>query len=154
MTTSARAQQVSSIVGWGALLFGVVYIAGKWVASGFQVLPIPRPAVSISGGKVIISLRIPIENKSLIPVPITRFEGTILYRNYIPLANVAVDNPVTLQAGATTEMPVRVSIGLGTLADAGITIATDKAWFPSFYLKGKAYSGKLAIPVKQNIQII
>lgn len=126
----------------------------RGIIARFQVLPIPSPTVIFKNNRFIINFNIPVKNNTAFSVPVTQVEGVILYQNRIPLANVFVDQSVTLKANTTTPIPVRAEIGVGTLIDAGVTIVSEKSFLPSFWFRGRAIAGQISIPVSQNIQVI
>lgn len=153
-----RTQKLMSTVGWLALIGAGFYIFSMRVASQFIVGNVRATGFRLqelfSTGMLRGKLIIPIDNRSPISAPIERFEGVILYRNYLPLANVVIADPVVLRAGESTDMIVDVNVGLGTLTDSVVRAIQDNAYFPSFYIKGKAYTSGVVIPINQNIQII
>lgn len=147
-----------STVGWLALIGGAFYFFGTRLASKFIVGNVSATGFRLKDlfntGALRGQLNIPIDNRSPVSAPIERFEGVILYRNYLPLANVFINNPVVLRAGEVTNMVVDVNIGVATLTDSVVRAIHDNAYLPSFYLKGTAYTSGLKIPINQNIQII
>lgn len=146
-----------ALVGAGVAYLGKRVIAGIGIGTpmlkNFTWLREIRNGVLVPIG-ISGKLFIPIVNKNAFAIPTPRFDGNILYQGKFPLANVVIDNPVTLSAGGETTLVANVNIDFEKLSTSLVNIFKGGLSLPSLWLKGELKAAGVQIPVNQNIQII
>lgn len=157
---------ILAIVGGIALVGGAIYYFGRKIVAGIGIgTPMLKDFKWLYGIKngvnmpigITGKLYIPITNQNAFSIPTPRFTGNILYQNKFPLANVVIDNPVTLSAGANTTLIANVNIDFEKLSSSAATVIsklfTGGFSLPSFYVDGDLEALNKKIHINQYVQV-
>lgn len=140
------------LIGIGAIIYFVSNKLGRELSN------------RISVGKITIQIRkafpefnlrlfIPVINNTPLSLPFDRFAGKLYYGN-VPLADMDVSDPTTLEAGETITTELDVKVGYDNVTEQIANILQGGQILNRFYVKGYVYSSGVIIPIDQNIQII
>lgn len=146
-------KKLIELAGIGALLYLAFQYLGGVVASYFSV---GTPRFKVKALKPTFfegTLILPIINNTPASIPIDGFKGQLLYGQY-KLADIAVNQPFSLTANDTAEMPVSVYIGYGDLSGNLVDLISSGSFLQSLRVKGHVFSKGVVVPVDNTIQLI
>jgi hypothetical protein len=71
-----------------------------------------------------------------------------------PLAQVIINQEVTIAGNATTEIPVNVFIPFANLGTQLVNIISAGDWLAGAKIKGLLRAGGVNVPIEQSIQLL
>jgi hypothetical protein len=142
-----------NLAGIGALLYlGFQWLAGR-VSNLLTVGTIAAKNLKLNPTGLSFTLNLPVINDTGVSLPLESFNGVLRYGSY-QLANLNMNNPITVAAGQTTVLQFDIVIPFAQLADSVVAIIQDQSWLNAAYVEGMIRASGLNIPIEQPIQVV
>lgn len=139
--------------GWAALAYIVFTNLGGWLAQKIEVGAIKMKLGATTPSGQNITLQIPVINKSPVSYPLEAFRGLLQWGEN-PLAQVFINNPVTITGNSTTTIPVAVFVPFANLGSQLVDIISQGNWLAGANIKGMLRAGGVNVPIQQSIQLL
>ena len=103
--------------------------------------------------RVTLTCQIPIENRTLLPIPFEGFQGFITYGAY-QIAPLLISGPVNLVPNQITLVNFTINIYYAHLVGEIANIINDGSFLNALYLRGDLFAGGLLLPVNQKMRLV
>lgn len=148
-----RTNQLINYAGIAALVYVFATNLGGWLANKITVGAIKMKLGPTSPTGQNLTLYVPVKNASPVSYPLESFQG-MLFWGENPLAQVVINQEVTITENATTEIPVSVFISFANLGTQLVSIISAGNWLAGANIKGMIRAGGFNVPIEQSIQLL
>ena len=148
-----RTNQILNYAGIAALFYVIATNLGGWLTSKISIGSIKMKLGQTSPTGQSLTLFIPVKNSAPVSYPLESFQGMLFWGNN-PLAQVIINEEVTITGNATTEIPVNVFIPFANLGTQLVNIISAGDWLAGAKIKGLLRAGGVNVPIEQTIQLL
>lgn len=148
-----RTNQLINYAGIAALVYVVATNLGGWLTSKISIGAIKMKLGPTSPTGQNLTLYIPVKNSAPVSYPLESFQG-MLFWGQNPLAQVIINQEVTITGNAITEIPVNVFIPFANLGTQLVNIISEGNWLAGAKIKGMLRAGGFNVPIEQSIQLL
>ena len=148
-----RTNQLINYAGIAALVYVVATNLGGWLTSKISIGAIKMKLGPTSPTGQNLTLYIPVKNSAPVSYPLESFQGMLFWGNN-PLAQVIINQEVTITGNATTEIPINVFIPFANLGTQLVSIISEGNWLAGAKIKGMLRAGGFNVPIEQSIQLL
>lgn len=131
-------------------LFMGLRAAASYAAARFSIGAIKARIHSIDLSGVLIKITMAIRNDSGIAIPVESFEGVLKYGESI-LAPINLSNPMTIQTGTETIVPLDARINYSNLADNVKSLIMSGNYLSQLSISGRVTAGGITVPFTKNL---
>lgn len=151
----ARKQQSAGILSYLGIAFIGYLLFSNVGAAAYSRIAFGRPRVRFSNlnwDRVDVSLEIPVTNNNPISLPVDGLLGQLIYGQYT-LLPFRLSNPITIQAGETTNVPFSGVIRFAEIGGNLAALFTSGEILQTLRVSGNAYIKGAVIPFDNPISI-
>lgn len=134
------------IIGFVAIAGFAIYSFASKVTSNVFVKKVTARNFKVGWTGITGQIVMEIQNNSDVVASITGFIGKLIYADS-PLADLAIQSPVTIQKGTSTIIPVNVEVNFAQLPTSIVQIISSGQYLSSLRVKGNLMGYGITVPI-------
>ena len=140
-------------IGLGAIAYIILTNLGGWLAQKISIGSIKVKLGSTTAMGQNMTLYIPVINSAPVSYPFEGFQGLLRWGQN-PLAQILINQPITITASDTTTIPVQIFVPFANLGTQLIDIIASGNWLAGATIQGTLRAGGMNVPISQPIQLL